>query len=87
MSLVSKGRTLKTVSALIAAFGGVRRLSNWSGENVSEIKRWQRWGFIPPCWQYRMTVDLENHEFDVHPSVFDVPARKQRRRVIRSKAA
>lgn len=88
MRRVSKGRTLKSVDALIAAFRGVRGLSKWSGESVVEIKRWRRWGFAPPCWQYRMTFELKRHGFDVHPSVFDMaPPRSNRRRLGRGKAA
>ena len=79
---MSKARTLKTVSAIIQAFGppGCKRtaakkaLAEWADVGISAVCNWETVNHIPEGWHYRMHLELERRGFKVDPAAFGVSA-------------
>ncbi|MBI1650126.1 hypothetical protein [Hyphomicrobium sulfonivorans] len=72
--LCSVAKPVATVAEMFKAFGGIRAVSDWSGESAEEIKRWKRWGFVPQSLHHRMEQELISRGYALSPKVFDLPA-------------
>lgn len=61
---------LRTVSDVVAAFGGPAEAAKWAGHGPSAICNWVSRGFIPPGWHYRMSKWAAENGYQISPSVF-----------------
>lgn len=61
---------LRTVEAVVAAFGGTKETAEWAGLGESAISNWIARGFIPPGWHYRISEELKKQDMEVDPQVF-----------------
>ena len=64
--------TLKTVAAVIKAFGGEAEIAAWTGQDRSWIRNYKRWGYISTGWHWRMMIRLAELGYEVDPQVFGV---------------
>jgi hypothetical protein len=62
--------TLRTVRAVVDAFGGTKDLAEWAGHGESAISNWLARGFIPPGWHYRISEELKKKDLEAAPEVF-----------------
>lgn len=76
---MTKMQKLRTVDAVVAAFGGTVAAAQWAGHGKSAISNWLEREFIPPGWHYRMSKWALEHGYEIDHRVFGEERPKKRR--------
>jgi len=65
-----KKQTLRSVEAVVEAFGGTKATADWADVGMSAVSNWIDREHIPPGWHYRMARALSELGYEIDPVVF-----------------
>ncbi len=70
-----KQKTVRTIPAMISAFGGRPATADLFGVGVTCVHNWVADNYISPAWHYRMHLAAELRGFHIDPATFGVDVR------------
>lgn len=71
----SKDMVVRSVDALVAAFGGTKAMADWADVGMSAVSNWIAQGSIPRGYHLRLYLEAQRRGILIDPALwgFDVP--------------
>ncbi len=67
---MKKTKPLKSVAAVVRAFGGRKAMAEFCGVRVTAVYNWMDAEDFPSGWHYRLHVEAERRGYHIDPLVF-----------------